>query len=282
MFICAERLILERIEILRDQEQEQFETIEQVATLLREGRILTAERILLSLPMVCKTEELEKDSTELWRILDLVKREKTSQFTIALESFCKRIASQKSQIKFSTDSNFLQKTGGKDSSIKINISHFKNTNLKSNKMKHGLLSKANENYKINCMLQYRYNKFKEKCYNPNCADYKYYGARGIRVCDEWLTSFHTFYTWAIVGFREGLTIDRIDNNGHYCPENCRWVDRKVQSNNRRNNVVAFINGEELTGSQIAEKYGLNDSTVRWRIKKGWSSEEIILPPGSKR
>lgn len=75
---------------------------------------------------------------------------------------------------------------------------------------------------------------KTRCYNKHCDRYKYYGARGIRICDEWLTDFVKFYSWAMEnGYKKGLTIDRIDNDKGYSPDNCRWVDMKTQNNNKR-------------------------------------------------
>ena len=89
---------------------------------------------------------------------------------------------------------------------------------------------------------------KDRCYNTNCKDYKCYGGNGITVCDEWRNDFQAFHDWAMAnGYDENAprgacTLDRIDVDGNYCPENCRWVDMKTQANNRRKNKTVQNKG----------------------------------------
>lgn len=93
----------------------------------------------------------------------------------------------------------------------------------------------------------------QRCYVDDEKTYKYYGGRGITICDEWLYSFTNFKQWAINnGYVDDLTLDRIDVNGSYSPNNCRWATKKEQSNNRRNNRYVLYDGNEITISEYAD------------------------------
>lgn len=115
-----------------------------------------------------------------------------------------------------------------------------------------------------------------RCYNPKNKSFHFYGGRGIKVCNEWLLDFMSFYNWSINnGYQENLTIDRIDSNKNYCPENCRWVDRTQQANNTRRNRLIEHNGEIKTLSEWSKILDFNYSTVQTRMKKGYSFEQAI-------
>lgn len=122
-----------------------------------------------------------------------------------------------------------------------------------------------------------YNHMKRRCYDARCAKYIDYGARGIIICNEWLNSFENFYDWAILnGYAENLSIDRIDVNGNYCPENCRWASDKTQANNKRSNKVVSVNGENFTLAQLRDKTGIPIATLSWRLSHGWSGEQLLV------
>jgi len=122
----------------------------------------------------------------------------------------------------------------------------------------------------------QWSSMKDRCLNPNSQMYKHYGGRGIKLCEEWI-DFIPYYNWAIqAGYREGLSIDRIDNDGNYEPSNCRWVTQKEQSLNNRRNVRITYKGETLTRTEWCEKYGLKYSALRSRQKRGITNPEEIL------
>ena len=121
-----------------------------------------------------------------------------------------------------------------------------------------------------------WNDMKCRCYRYKETAYKYYGDRGIIVCDEWLNDFQAFYDWAMAnGYDDTLTIDRIDVNGNYEPSNCRWVSRKVQMNNTRRNHLITYNGKTQTIAQWAEELNIKQNTLLYRIRRGWSIEKAL-------
>lgn len=148
-----------------------------------------------------------------------------------------------------------------------------------------------------------YNGIKDRCYNPDSVSYKYYGARGISMCDIWLNSYPEFHDWAIEnGYNENAargecTIDRIDCNGNYEPDNCRWVDMKVQSANKRKpsrrpasdahalgmagvirmNIYCYANDKACTLSEIARSIGISRSSLYEKMdgKRPWLLSEIV-------
>lgn len=136
-------------------------------------------------------------------------------------------------------------------------------------------------------LYFMYRSMRARCENPNSISYKSYGGRGINVCEEWL-EYANFKKWALEsGYDESAplgecTIDRIDADGNYCPENCRWVTAKDQANNRRSTPFLTINGETLPLTEWAEKTGIPRDLIYSRYKRGWSGEELISAPEQHR
>lgn len=120
-----------------------------------------------------------------------------------------------------------------------------------------------------------------RCENSTDKSYRNYGGRGIRVCDEW-HDLETFVAWAYEnGYSDDLTIDRIDSSGDYCPENCRWVDRKTQNNNTRRNHLITFNGETKTMAQWSESTGISYAAIKTRINRcGWTPERALTTPVS--
>ena len=140
--------------------------------------------------------------------------------------------------------------------------------------------KGNGNYKHGCKNTKLYRlwcSMKQRCNNKNAWAYKYYGAKGIRVCDEWQSDYLSFKRWSEEnGYVEGLTIDRINTNGDYSPQNCRWVTRKDQANNQTTTIHIEYNGTSKTLHEWADCLGINPTTLYHRIyKRGWSIDRAF-------
>lgn len=109
---------------------------------------------------------------------------------------------------------------------------------------------------------------KQRCSNPNDHAYNYYGGRGIKVCDEWANDFQAFQDWAMShGYSDKLTIDRIDVNGDYCPENCRWITIQEQQKNKRDNTTVLFNGHCKTVGDWAREFNCFPGSVYREILK---------------
>ncbi len=114
----------------------------------------------------------------------------------------------------------------------------------------------------------------DRCFNGSNKSYSRYGGRGITVCEKWLT-FEGFWDDMKDGYDVSLTIDRIDNDGNYEPENCRWATNEQQANNTSTNIKYTINGKPYTVSQLSRQYNIPVETLRSRIKNGLTPEEAI-------
>lgn len=143
---------------------------------------------------------------------------------------------------------------------------------------HDMMLKRNTKHnKRNTRLYNIWANMKQRCYNENNTAYKNYGERGIDVCDEWKDDFMAFHNWAMDNcYNDNLTIDRIDNDGNYEPENCRWVDRNQQARNKRNNVNYTINGVTRCLKDWCKIQRLNYGTVISRLHdSNWTIREAL-------
>ena len=133
-------------------------------------------------------------------------------------------------------------------------------------------------------LYYTYQGIKRRCYNSKSEQFKNYGGRGIKMCDEWLNDSESFFEWSKRnGFSEELSIDRINNDGDYSPENCRWVDMRTQSRNKRTNVHVTYKGKTQLLVDWAKEKGMNRGTLSSRLNSGWTLEDALeTPVGAER
>jgi hypothetical protein len=123
-----------------------------------------------------------------------------------------------------------------------------------------------------------WSEMRHRCHNPNHRVFSNYGGRGINVCPEW-ENYAIFHKWAITnGYNKNLTIDRINNDGNYEPENCRWATMKEQQNNRRDNHLVSWDGQTKTLAQWAEERGLAPVTLATRLRRGWPVDRALTKP----
>lgn len=125
---------------------------------------------------------------------------------------------------------------------------------------------------------------KDRCTNANCKQYPNYGGRGIKLYPAW-EEFQPFYDYVstLEHFGEkGYSLDRIDNNGNYEPDNLRWADRKTQNRNKTNNHLVEYQGELITLAEAAELSGIKRQTLQGRLKRGWAAEDLFKPVEERR
>ena len=126
----------------------------------------------------------------------------------------------------------------------------------------------------------------KRCKNPKAQNYKYYGGRGITVCDDWSDNkngYFLFKGWALSnGYIDGLSLERIDVNGNYSPQNCKWIPLKEQAKNRRNCNMITFNGETKNLTEWSRILGIKRYTLFSRLKNGWSIEKAFTTPTKTR
>lgn len=149
----------------------------------------------------------------------------------------------------------------------------------------GCIHKAqlvNRNYKhgkVKSPIYHIWSCMKDRCNNPHNISYKNYGGRGIRVSAEWM-NFENFHNDMIATYLKGLTLERKDNNGDYCKENCVWADNETQANNNRRNNIITYGGTSGTLANMAKIWGFDYVVVQSRLYKGWDITKAIEAPAT--
>lgn len=146
------------------------------------------------------------------------------------------------------------------------------------------VSAAKKTHGMTRTVEYRtHSRMLERCNNPSHSSYSNYGGRGIFVCDRWQGKDGFINFFFDMGARpgKGYSIDRIDNNGPYSPENCRWVTQKEQNNNYRQNRCVEIDGTTKNITEWAEVYGISRDVIYCRIQKGWDLKRAVITPVQK-
>ena len=148
--------------------------------------------------------------------------------------------------------------------------------LNDNQVSCGCIRIKYEDSKVGEAIYDTWNRMMHRCYDIKHHKYPRYGDRGIVICDEWKNNYNSFYKWAIEnGFKLGLSIDRINNDGNYEPNNCRWTTRKEQMNNTSRNRFITLNNETHTLAEWCEKLGIKYNTASSRLYRGKSAEEAL-------
>ena len=141
------------------------------------------------------------------------------------------------------------------------------------------MSKKSANGLAKTRINNIYHNMKNRCNNSKNYRYKNYGGRGIRVCDEWQNNFLSFYEWSVKnGYNDNLTLDRIDVNGNYEPNNCRWISLEEQFYNKTDNIYYVVNEKRKCLSELCKEYNMPYHTVRKRLERGKNIIEALTTP----
>lgn len=154
------------------------------------------------------------------------------------------------------------------------LKSIRSSDLYADKVKScGCLSRRRK-YDVDIRLMKIYSDMKRRCYNPNCSLYKYYGEKGVTICNAWLKDPIAFYDWALShGYDSELTIDRKNAHGNYTPRNCRWATKKQQARNKRETVFITISGKKHSLIEWAEISEITEEEIYNRLKLGWNIKD---------
>lgn len=148
-------------------------------------------------------------------------------------------------------------------------------------------SASNSKYR---RLYFCWHDMKNRCYNKNCKKYHRYGGRGIEIYEKWRNDYSTFRKWSLDNgwdynlSQQEQSLDRIDVNEDYCPENCRWANIKTQNRNKEGSIYVGFRGDSISLAELQERYKMPPSTIRNRYYAGKRGEDLIAPskPSYKR
>jgi hypothetical protein len=162
--------------------------------------------------------------------------------------------------------------------VSVSIDHLKRgTSTKCQKCKGRQYSKAMTTHgESKTRLYYVWLSMRNRCNRPGVKGYENYGGRGIKVCEEWLHSYENFRNWSLAnGYAPGLQIDRINNDGDYSPDNCRWVSHLENMQNTSRNKKVIFEGKLVTRTELAMRFNLSPRLIGDRLRHGWTVEEAI-------
>lgn len=165
--------------------------------------------------------------------------------------------------------------------VSVRADHLKDGHVRSCGCLSSESSKARmETHGMSKMKIYKvWTGMKQRCFNPKASEYERYGGRGIAVCDEWKDDFQNFYEWAIKsGYSEGLSIDRINNNKGYSPDNCQWATNYQQSRNTSRTKIIKIGGKKVALKDFCNMVGAPYNMVVRRLLRGWELYDAITVP----